>query len=310
MDFEAAVARGRALLAREQQTQWELAQLAYDVWHDGAKGDLPRWAERLGISLSHASHLKVTWERYGAEVLPAAERTRSFHDYYILARNRKERASRLERKADGEGRSVGSVERRGRDRDRLESARAYLRTRDGARTVLDDPKARAAVERELRSRAARSAPEAPDGLSAQQQQLEMTRELAALEHQLSALLGKFADLRLYPQIRARVVRTYGSMVNSLGWLRTFLGTGSGTRPMDEALDRILEEGAGRRSGAGSGPGFAGPGAPEPESEPAGSGGSGGEDAGRPRRRRVPGNEGAAASGGSGDRNGPRRRREV
>ncbi len=235
LDLEAAVARGRALLTHSEQTQWELAQLAYDVWHDGERGDLTRWAERLGISRSHASQLKKVWERYGG--LPASERTRRFNEYYTMASVSKERATRLERKADGEGRGVGAIHRRGRDRDRLETARAMLRSRDGVREVLDDPRVRSAVERELRARGAREAPGPLEGLHGRRQQESLARELADVQHRLSGILGRMAGLQLNRDIRARVARTFRQLEAAMAWLRTFLR--SEDRPMDEALDRIL-----------------------------------------------------------------------
>lgn len=248
MDFEAAVARGRELLARSNHDQWELAKLAYDVWHDGIRGDLARWSERLGVSSSHASQLKATWERYH-ELYPD-RLTRSFNEYYTLASVSKARAAKLARTADGEGRGVGAVHRRGRDRDELETTRALLRSRNGVRRALDDPKVRASVERELRARAAREAPGPAEGLTGRRQQEQLARELADVQHRLSTVLGRMADLQLNRDIRARVLKTFRQLSNSLGWLRTFLR--SEDRPMDEALDRILEEGGSSPGGRGRG----------------------------------------------------------
>ena len=244
MDYKAAVAQGRTLLARSDQDQWELAELTYQVLVVEKKATLTQWAKDLGVSIGHASTLRNVWVKYGHLYRGKGRSTQTFSHYYTLARSSPERAARVDREAKARGRSVTTVDRGLRPADRVKHARELIRDRDVMRDLLGDPATRATLRRIFEREFARKPPkpgESRPKVSARNVPQQLFQELTDFRDRLNQLLGRVIHVKVDGAVHASLVKAAEDVSNSLEWLETYLE--SGDTSFEETLERILVEGS-------------------------------------------------------------------
>ncbi|MCA1727604.1 MAG: hypothetical protein LC722_08150, partial [Actinobacteria bacterium] len=151
MDYQAAVTRGRVLLKRSEDEQWELAELCYDITTGPAACPAEQYAADLGVSGRYVRRMRETWVRFGKDGRPSRTNL-SFPDCYTLAAKSAPAGDELLARAKKSGRKVSTEERNGRGRDPVGEARETMRDREHAREVLDDDDARKVIEDELARR--------------------------------------------------------------------------------------------------------------------------------------------------------------
>ncbi len=144
MDYAKAVTRGRFLLKRSTEDQWELAELTHSVIEEKGRGSAVQWAADLGCTKSHVSRLNAVWERYGK----VEHAQLSFDEYYLLATVPKDEAQELAGEAHRTGRSVRTVQRN--RREQRKAAREALLDRKQRKELLADANIRKILEREFR----------------------------------------------------------------------------------------------------------------------------------------------------------------
>lgn len=239
MDYAKAVTKGRTLLTRSEQDQWELALLTAEVVAAGERGIQRRWAEDLGVSYTHVWNLNQVWLKYG-RLHDAGKATKAFNEYYTLAGGSKARAAQLENAAKKGGRSVGTVHRRSLDRDGVESARALLRNRRSMREILRDPKVHAMLERHFRGPARNGDPLAAKR-PGRRLQLQFVEDVTRLRHGLNSTLGDMIEVKLSQDIRRPLDEELEDLGISVEWARGYVR--SGDLSFEDALDSVLADAA-------------------------------------------------------------------
>ncbi|MCA1726293.1 MAG: hypothetical protein LC722_01140 [Actinobacteria bacterium] len=194
MQYAQAVAEGKALLARGEESQWELARLTW-YWTKEAKPPvkLNVWATDVGISVPHASIMRKTWKLYHEVWDRKLSAGRTFNEYYVLAgKGDRGRAEELLRDAEDSGGNVGTRERK--RSDGVDRARDVIRDHESRRKFFDDPEVKDILEREWGPRVRRE--QEPDHEGGEQLQLDFADELAEMGAQAEALFERLraADL--------------------------------------------------------------------------------------------------------------------
>ena len=225
MDYAAAVTRGRFLLKRSNEDQWELAELTWKVLKEKGYGFGKQWAADLGCDESHVSRLKAVWERYGR-----IEHTQfSFTEYYALASVPQEDEKELQREARRTRRSVPTVIRHRRER-RAAAREALLDPRQ-RKEILADANIRRILERELREEKSRKPkPRWRTGYVA---------ELEAIRDQMRQLLAEMLDDPPTTQERKDLLAELVELQEVLVWFQSYVKTGS--RNFEDALEAMLAE---------------------------------------------------------------------
>ena len=227
MTYAQAVVRGRFLLKRSEEDQWELAELTFDRTTGPRSVQLKVWAADIGMSESHASRLRSVWERFGQIV-----DRQSFNDCYTMVKVPR-RAAELRRRAASSGRSVTAEERASRPRDRREAARGALLDEKQRRDLLADSKIRRLLERELGVRPGRTPrPGRPAG-----ERGDDLGELTATRDRLYVMLDGMLDRRLSAKERKGVGELADDIVVAGQWMGSYARTGD--RSFQDALDAVL-----------------------------------------------------------------------
>jgi len=245
MNYRQAVADGRRLLKRSEEDQWALAKLTADVLEGG--GTQRQWAADLGVSLRHVSILKNVWTRYGDDRDRNPKRT--FGEWYAMATLSDEKATRAAEVAGITGVNIKSLVHGAGRSDKLEAARTLLADPDVARSVAkyaaSSPILRQAVHERDREAADRLvAPRQHHEESRRGTDLNLSRIIVSLINVRHAL-NRNLDLLRYHDLesdqRAEVLEEIENIKISLGWMESFLKSGS--RSFDDELDALLGGGA-------------------------------------------------------------------
>ncbi|MCA1726411.1 MAG: hypothetical protein LC722_01775 [Actinobacteria bacterium] len=228
MDYAQAVARGRFLLKRSQDDQWELAALTYELLTT-KQTTVRKWAADLGASPTYAFTLKAVHERF---VVQSTEQTRglTFNECFVLASMSRERADELLARAKKNGHSVTTEHHERRHRDPVKEARELLHDQRQARKILEDPKARDSIVRELDRRRRKGAPPA----AAQPGDVQ---RFTGIRDEFYEFLGGVIDHKVPKPDRRRLKEISGELDNANGWLNSYLD--SGDRSFQDVLDAIL-----------------------------------------------------------------------
>lgn len=237
MEYTKAVAEGRALLARGETAQWDLARLTYRVLVEEKTATIQQWADDLGVSAAHAHNLRNVWAKYGEHYRGNGRTKGTFNELYTLARSSAERAARLQRQAEEEGVSVTTVDRRGTRVQRLRDVRAQLRDEGFARDVMRDPKVLANIDR-IRGRA-KEEEGRPRRLGGRQLQHQLIGELTSFQRRLGELLGQLIHRKLPAGAGKSIIRAVKPVDNSLEWLVSFAE--SGDTSFEQALEDVLSD---------------------------------------------------------------------
>ena len=247
MDYAKALARGRILLGRLNETQWELARLTYQVVTAGERGIITQWAQDLGVSRPYASNLYTVWREFGERYDRNEVGERSFNDCLVEARASHERAERLRREAEESGLGVGTVDRRpaGPDDERE-------RRKDFHRRLRDTEEVRRAVRRDQATREAfrkvyeeefgpppPAAPPPPAGTPAGRLIQQLVQNLEAVRDRLNRTLVRMIKTKLTRENRARLGELVEQIENSVDWTRSFLD--SGNTSFEEMLRELVAE---------------------------------------------------------------------
>jgi hypothetical protein len=235
MNYQQAVAKGRALLKRSEADQWELAELTYDVTTGVDRVTQVKWADDLGVTDTHVRNLAKVWDRFGGPKRTSDRSNLTFNECYLLASMSGERARKLVADATNRRRSVATVHRDGPRRDLFEDAREYMRDRRRARKLLKDPKIRAIVEREL----GETRPERPQRGRPPGPPIESVKELEAIRDRLNEMLGQMLDRRLPQKERTGVSESIDDVRVTLGWMDGYVTRGD--RSFEDALDALLAD---------------------------------------------------------------------
>ncbi|MEX2459249.1 MAG: hypothetical protein WD770_09720 [Actinomycetota bacterium] len=218
MDYDRALERGRTLLTRSEQDQWELAELTHTVLVADGRS-LRKWAADLGVSKTHVARLRDVWIRYGG--VPDQGHRRTFAEYYTLADVPKDRADEIEREAEETGEGVDRIRRKGRPRDRIEQARELFADRRGMRDALRDAdvreRFRQIYEREF-GRPQRREDEPVDRAPKHQ----LVSELVAFGDRINGVVRRLLRVRLGREDREALLDTVGELENSLARMRSSL----------------------------------------------------------------------------------------
>jgi hypothetical protein len=240
MEYDEAVARGRALLTRSEKDQWELAKLTYEVALRAEWGGLTRWAERLGVSLPHVTNLRNVWDRYGNLYLGKDLSNRTFTELYKAARIPLRDDDQERRDNEGRGHQPGDRDASRERRERVKQARESLTDREVMREALRDRKARSRFREIFEDEFGRPeqapAPKPP----ARRSPHKLAGELLDLRDRLNRMLFQTIHVDLSPEVREAMLEELDRLENSLGWMRSFLESGDTT--FEEALEEILKEG--------------------------------------------------------------------
>ena len=208
------------------------------------------------MSEAHAYNLRNVWAKFG-ELYDRRELTnRTFNDCYVLARSSRERAEAIERKARESGKSIGTVDREHRDRDRgttpPKERRERPQTRDeqirAARDLLRDERnfdevfRDKALEKRGRKRFGdrRDAPPPPPPPDrGEQLQLGPERTFDDLWEEFNHLLFALMRSRIRKQERPELMATAERFRNSVGWPISLLLEGDTS--FEERLRELIGE---------------------------------------------------------------------
>ncbi len=240
MDYRRAVAEARQLIKRSEADQWRLAELTAQVLDGGTS--VSKWAADLGVGHDHVRTLQRLWARYAVR---RGERSRSFGEFYVMARKNEEHAAALEFVADETGRKVTTVDRQ--HGEQVQVVRKLLRTPEVARDALRDQRTRTEVarasmqvaseqERQQRQEQARRAPEVTRGARV----YDLLGRLVSARRQVTGALNELRQIDLDDEDRESLREVAEELENAVGWLLSYVR--SGERSWDAALDRLLSEG--------------------------------------------------------------------
>jgi len=241
MNYAKAVAEGKRLLKRSEEDQWALAKLTFEVVTSGVS--TRKWAADLGVSESHTSALRKTWEKFSGP----KHKGRSFAEHYELAKVSEKQAAEFLDIADRTGRSVSTVQRSMRYGDKVQTARELMSDREVARDVLRDQKTQARVTRasldvsQEREREQREAQASRAPKSAKRSQVyDALGRLTSARRQVVSILDLLRHVDLNDEDRELLSEVTQELDNAVGWLKSYIE--SGERSWDRALDRLLTEG--------------------------------------------------------------------
>ena len=222
MDYAKAVTRGRFLLKRSNEDQWELAELTYTIITQEGHGSARRWAAALGVTESYVSRLKAVWERFGK-----LDHDQVFSDYLTRVSVSPERERELDREARRTGRTISSVHRSRREQER--AAREALLDRKQRRQLLADATIREVLERELRGPKPKPSPP--------RRRRDFVVELKEIRDQLNQLLVDMLDRGVAKEEKRELLAELVELQVALVRMESFVKTGS--RTFEDALEAML-----------------------------------------------------------------------
>jgi hypothetical protein len=222
MDYAEGFGRIKALLARSETAQWELARSVFEVVEAGPRGTITRLAHDLRVSQPYLSNLRSVWAEYGNRYLGNGT-DRTFSEYVTLARSSPERRRDLIEGAERNGRKVNSEDRA--HHRRLHSTREFLRDGRHALELLEDVEVERIMDRALRQR--RRAHERQNLTDRQvpggeQLAFDFAGELAEVGGQLDAVLAQASGAKFEKGTRRELVEVVAGLEHRLQSLRSVL----------------------------------------------------------------------------------------